>query len=175
LSAPLDGPATANATDLNNVTRTINTYQKNGSYFLLDASRSMFAGGNIPDDPKGAIWTINAQNTSPENNNFSMVQVSSSNNTWNSKTAVSAHYNGGIAYEYFKNTYNRNSINGSGGTIISIINVNESDGSSMDNAFWNGFAMYYGNGNQSFKPLAGGLDVLQDMRCHMESFRRQLI
>ena len=166
LSAPLDGPATANATDLNNVTRTINTYQKNGSYFLLDASRSMFAGGNIPDDPKGAIWTINAQNTSPENNNFSMVQVSSSNNTWNSKTAVSAHYNGGIAYEYFKNTYNRNSINGSGGTIISIINVNESDGSSMDNAFWNGFAMYYGNGNQSFKPLAGGLDVAGHEMSH---------
>ncbi|MCO6460776.1 MAG: M4 family metallopeptidase [Saprospiraceae bacterium] len=164
--SPLDGPATATALDLNNVSRQIHTYQLNGNYFLLDASRQMFAGGNLPDDPKGAIWTIDAQGGSPENNNFNLVQLTSSNNSWNNKKAVSAHYNGGVAYEYFKNTFNRNSINGSGGTIISIINVNNSDGSNMDNAFWNGYAMFYGNGNQAFKPLAGALDVAGHEMSH---------
>ncbi|MBC7450381.1 MAG: M4 family metallopeptidase, partial [Cytophagales bacterium] len=43
---------------------------------------------------------------------------------------------------------------------ISFINVADpNDGSAMDNAFWNGKAMYYGNGNVMFTPLAGGLDV----------------
>lgn len=163
---PLDGPATAKATDLNNVSRTINTYLKSGTYYLIDASRPMWAGGNLPDDPKGAVWTVDAKNASPENSNFSIYHNTSSNNTWNVKGAVSAHYNGGIAYEYFKNTFNRNSINGSGGTIISVINVTESNGTSMDNAFWNGQAMFYGNGNQSFKPLAGGLDVAGHEMSH---------
>lgn len=165
-SPPLDGPATANASDLNGVNRLINTYLKSGSYYLIDASRPMFSGGTLPDDPKGAIWTIDAQNTSPQNNNFGVSHVASSNNTWNSKTAVSAHYNGGIAYEYFRTRFNRNSINGSGGTIISVINVTESDGSSMDNAFWNGSAMFYGNGNTGFKPLAGSLDVAGHEMSH---------
>lgn len=163
---PLDGPATATATDLNNVPRTLNTYLKNGNYYLIDASRGMWAGGTLPDDPKGAIWTVDAKNVSPENDNFNIFHVTSSNNTWNAKGAVSAHYNGGIAYEYFKNTFGRNSINGSGGTIISVINVSENDGSGMDNAFWNGKAMFYGNGAQSFKPLAGGLDVAGHEMSH---------
>src|SRR5205085_423648 len=53
----------------------------------------------------------------------------------------------------------RNSINGQGGTIISVINVNQSPGVGMDNAFWNGKAMFYGNGNAAFTPLAKSLDV----------------
>lgn len=148
----------------------MNTYLKNGNYYLIDASRGMWAGGTLPDDPKGAIWTVDAKNVSPENDNFNIFHVTSSNNTWNAKGAVSAHYNGGIAYEYFKNTFGRNSINGSGGTIISVINVSENDGSGMDNAFWNGKAMFYGNGAQSFKPLAG-VWMLRDMKCHMVSYR----
>lgn len=60
---------------------------------------------------------------------------------------------------YYKSKFNRNSIDGVGGNVISIINVTESDGSSMENAFWNGQAMFYGNGGSTFKPLARGLDV----------------
>ena len=164
---PLDGPATASAQDLNNVSRQINTYQIGSNYYLIDGSRPMFAGpGGLPDDPKGAVWTIDAGNKSPENDNFGVNHISSSNNTWSSKTAVSAHYNGGIAYEYFRTRFNRNSINGSGGTVISIINVTESNGSGMDNAFWNGSAMFYGNGNTGFKPLAGSLDVAGHEMSH---------
>lgn len=164
---PLDGPETANAVDLNGVTRTINTYLSNGNYFLLDASRPMFnSSGPIPNDPTGAILTVDAGNKSPENDNFSLNHVTSSNNTWSSKASVSAHFNAGIAYEYFRTRHNRNSINGSGGTIISIINVTEADGSGMDNAFWNGANMYYGNGNTGFKPLAGSLDVAGHEMSH---------
>ena len=68
-------------------------------------------------------------------------------------------FNATRAYEYFLQTHGLNSINGTGGNIISFINVAEDDGSSMENAFWNGQAVFYGNGGDYFKPLAGALDV----------------
>ena len=156
-----DGPTTAQATDLNGVTQTINTYQLNGSYYLIDASRSMFNTGQseLPDNPVGAIWTLNANNTSV-GENMNLTHFASSSNSWNNvPDGVSAHHHAGETYEYFLNTHNRNSINGQGGTIISICNVTNEDGSSMENAFWNGQAMFYGNGGNIFSPLAGALDV----------------
>lgn len=162
-------PFTANASDLLGVTRTINTFQHNGTFFLIDASRTMFNAqqSSFPNDPVGTIWTINALNTSPENDNFNANHVTSNNNSWNNPNAVSAHYNAGKAFEYFKNTFNRNSINGQGGNIVSFINVSESNGSSMDNAFWNGAAMFYGSGDQAFtSPLAKSLDVAGHEMSH---------
>ncbi len=168
-NTPPPGPEVANATDLTGTNRTINVYEDGGTFFMIDASRSMFNASlsNIPNEPVGAIWTINGNNESPQNNNFQPSHVTSSNNNWNNQTAVSAHYNGGQAYEYFKNTFNRNSINGQGGTIVSLINITDSDGSQMDNAYWNGNAMFYGNGNQAFDaPLAKALDVAGHEMAH---------
>ncbi len=158
-----DGPATATVTDLNNTSRTINTYLKSGNYYLLDASRTMFAGGVIPSEPKGAIVTFDMKNTP---NSQTLYYISTTNNTWTDKTAISAHFNGGQAYEYFKTAHARNSLDGAGGNIYSVINVPEENGSSMENAYWNGQFMSYGNGGTSFKPLAGGLDVAAHEMTH---------
>lgn len=164
----LDGKATANALDLFNVNRSINTYQVGTKYYMIDGSRDIFntAPANMPNDPDGVIWTIDAFNTSPEKDNFKYDHVTSANNTWSSKTAVSSHFNGGQAYEYFRNVHGRKSINGQGGNIISLINVADDDGSSMGNAFWNGQAMFYGNGDAAFQPLARGLDVAGHEMSH---------
>ena len=89
----------------------------------------------------------------------SFSHVTSANNVWSEKSSVSAHANAGLAFDYFKNTHARNSINGSGGSIISVVNVSDDDGSSLANAYWNGQAMFYGNGGSTFDPLAGALDV----------------
>lgn len=156
-----DGPTTAQAADLNGVTQTINTYLLSGSYYLIDASRPMFNNGQsqLPDNPVGAIWTLNANNTSV-GENMNLTHYATPNNSWNSSPeAVSAHFNAGETYEYFKDTHGRNSINGEGGTIISICNITNENGTSMENAFWNGQAMFYGNGGSVFSPLAGALDV----------------
>ncbi len=164
----LDGKATANAIDLFNVSRVINTYQVGTKFYLIDGSRDMFSSlpNQLPNDPEGVIWTIDAFNTSPAKDNFNYDHVTSSNNTWANKTSVSAHFNGGTAYEYFRNTHNRKSINGAGGNIVSLINVADDDGSSMGNAFWNGQAMFYGNGDGAFQPLARGLDVAGHEMTH---------
>lgn len=160
---PLDGSLDANGLDLNNFTRTFKTYTvtAQNTNFLIDITRSMYNanGSNLPDEPAGAIFTINGNNGSPQGNDFQVTHLVNSSSNWNDKTAVSAHYNAGLAYDYYKNTFGRNSINGTGGTIISIINVADENGQGMDNAFWNGNAMFYGNGKSAFKPLAGALDV----------------
>ncbi len=164
----VNGPFTANATDLLGITRTINTYEVNGTYFMYDGSRPMFdINSDLPSDPKGMIVTVDGLGTFPNNSNFDYSVLTSPNNTWDYPAAISAHYNGGEAYQYFKSTHNRESINGLGGTIISFFNISEDDGSDMDNAFWNGAAMFYGNGNQAFNfPLQRALDVAGHEMSH---------
>lgn len=155
------GPATTTATDLKGVSRTINTFQAtNNTYFLVDASRPMYTGttNTLPTAGKGSIFTLNFNNTSTTNPNAT--DITSPNNSWNNPTAISAHNHAGLAYEYFRTVHGRNSINGKGGDIVSFINVADDNGQSMDNAFWNGQYMFYGNGAQAFnKPLARSLDV----------------
>ncbi len=159
---PVDGPATANANDLFGQSKLINTYKVGNTFFFINAIETMFNStqSSFPDGGVGVIWTIDAQNTSPENNNFGAAHITSNNNSWNNPKAVSAHFHAQKAYEYYKNTFGRNSINGQGGNIVSLINVVESDNSQMDNAFWNGQAMFYGNGLDAFTaPLQKALDV----------------
>lgn len=154
------GPTTGVGKDLGGKDQTFNTYDDNGTHYLFDVSRAMFKSiGNETSDPVGVIITFDAKNTSPENDNFKTEIVTNSSRTWNNPTAVSAHVNAGLAYEYLRSTFKRNSINGLGGNIYSIINVVEDDGTSMENAFWNGAAMFYGNGGSGFQPLARALDV----------------
>jgi Zn-dependent metalloprotease len=163
-----DGPATANGTDLLGVSRSLNTYRLSNTFYMLDGSRDIFNANQsqLPDNPVGAIFTLDAFNTAPQNENFTYDHIRSNNNTWNTPAGVSAHYNGGAAYEYFRNVHNRASINGSGGTIFSLVNVADEDGSGLDNAFWNGIAIFYGNGNFAFRPLARALDVAGHEMTH---------
>jgi Zn-dependent metalloprotease len=165
----VDGPRTASGNDLNGVSRSVNTYQKGVTFFMLDVSRPMFkaAGSVLPDEPIGGILTIDMNNTFGDNQAFQ--HATSTNNSWATATqtkAVSAHFNAGFAYDYFRTKHNRNSIDGNGGTILSILNVTDETGGALDNAFWNGKAMFYGNGNTGFKPLAGSMDVAGHEMTH---------
>ena len=162
-TAVVVGPVTANGLDLLNVSRSFGAYQVSGSQIVLeDASKSMFNAtqSTMPNDPVGAIITLDALNTSPEvQSNFNYDFVSSSSATFNNPTAVSGHWNTNKSFDYYKTTFNRNSIDGTGGNIIAFVNVADNDGTSLENAFWNGEAMWYGNGGSTFKRLARGLDV----------------
>ncbi|RMG71012.1 MAG: T9SS C-terminal target domain-containing protein [Bacteroidetes bacterium] len=154
------GPTTGSAADLNGVVRSLNLFQApNGTYYLLDASKDMYTGPSnaLPDNGDGFILTADLNNTNLDDPSFSDITSGSANN-W-APTAVSAHHNSHLAYDYFRNTFGRSSINGQGGDVYSFINVADDNGSGLDNAFWNGAAMFYGNGDVAFGPLAGSLDV----------------
>ncbi|MGK0317494.1 MAG: Zn-dependent metalloprotease, partial [Saprospiraceae bacterium] len=169
LLPPPDGPTVSNAQDLFGSTRQINTYESNNQFYLIDAARTMYddVNSDIPNDPVGTIWTIDAFNTNPQNSDFEYDHVVSNSSNFSGKqTGVSAQYNGGQAYQYFKVIHERESINGAGGNVIGLINIADEDGSSLGNAFWNGIAMFYGNGDNAFKPLARGLDVAGHEMSH---------
>ncbi|MFN8365715.1 MAG: M4 family metallopeptidase [Candidatus Kapaibacterium sp.] len=158
-----DGPKTAQAPDLNSSTKTINTYQFQNNYWLIDASRPMFNNtqSQFPNKTVGTIWTLDSKQTDLQD----IFNVTTTTNSWSDRSSVSAHSNGATTYEYFRQVHARNSIDGNGGTIVSVIHVTEG-GQGMDNAFWNGKLMAYGDGLQAFKPLAGGLDVAAHEMTH---------
>ncbi len=158
------GPAVGNGKDLHGQSKEFPTYDLNGTFYMIDASRPMFnaAQSKIPSEPIGAIITLDARKQPLK----SIFYITSPNNSFSEPAAVSAHFNGGITYEYYRNTHNRNSIDGKGGTITSIIHVADDDGTPMDNAYWNGKFMAYGDGNKSFSNLAGGLDVAAHEMTH---------
>lgn len=162
----LDGPFTASAKDLNNVTRTLNIQQLGSSYYMIDTQRPMYikATSKLPDTPIGGIMTIDAKNTPSNNTKYSHI-VSSTGTGWNANS-VSAHYNAGLCYDFYRTKFNRNSLDGKGSTVISVINIADEDGKGMDNAYWNGAFMGYGNGRDAFKPLAGALDVAGHEMTH---------
>jgi len=161
-SAFFDGPESTQATDINGVTQMVNSYSTNGTNFLIDTSKPMYNSRNssLPDDPIGAIWTLDARNASPSSRNgFQPHHVTSNSTRWDDGLAVSAHTNASRTYDYFLNKHGRNSVNDRGINIISFINVADEDGQGLDNAFWDGQYIYYGNGGGAFSPLAGALDV----------------
>jgi len=161
-AANSDGPKTASAQDLFGTTRTINTYQVGSTYYLIDGTRKSFdPHSSLPNSPKGALQTMTAGNTDLQK----LSQITSNNNTWTDQSAVSAHYNMSKVYEYYLNSQNRNGIDGAGGTMIAAVHVTQG-GQAMDNAYWDGKLMAYGDGNRVFKPLARALDVTGHEMTH---------
>ncbi len=144
--------------DLNGVNQPLQIWQASDGFGMIDASKDMFTSpaGTSIKDLSGIIITYDAL-SKPKPESVSI--VFSENSTFTDAAAVSAHYNASVAYDYFRQKHGRSAIDGSGGNIQSVVNYVEDDGSGMDNAFWNGTFMVYGNGNVGFTPLAGGLDV----------------
>ena len=158
----VDGPVPATGTDLMNQPRSFGAWMSGSTIYLEDAGRQMFNPGasQMPNSPVGVIVTVNANNTSPEVPQAFDYDIATSGTTsFTNKNAVSTHWNAIQSYEYYRVTHARKSIDDANGNIISFFNVSEADGTSMENAFWNGAAMWYGHGGSTFTELARGLDV----------------
>ncbi|MFH1567032.1 MAG: M4 family metallopeptidase, partial [Gemmatimonadota bacterium] len=165
-TTPSDGPAKATATDLSGARQTIDVYQVGSGYYLIDGSRSMFAATqtDVVNNPKGAIVTLSARSTDLSARTR-LYQLQSTDNTWPDPAAVSAQRNMALVYQYYLQTHGRVAIDGQGSTMRSVVHVTD-QGQPMDNAYWNGSMMAYGDGKTLFKPLAGALDVAAHEMTH---------
>jgi bacillolysin/thermolysin len=77
--------------------------------------------------------------------------------------AQAAHNNTGLTYDYYYNTFGRDSFNNAGATLTTTVHY----GSSYNNAYWDGQQMVYGDGDGNvFSPLGGGLDVVAHELTH---------
>lgn len=155
-SCSADVPKVSTGKDLNGNTKTFGTLLRdNKKYLMVDASRPMYN----PFTGTGYIKTFDNRNDTAS----LQYLVTSSNDTWDAKS-VSAHSNAILCYEYFRTVHGRNSIDGKGMTIISIINAPDpKTNKSLDNAYWNGKYMYYGNGLKYFKAPA---QAAEDIAAH---------
>ena len=69
-------------------------------------------------------------------------------NTWEDRTAVSAHWGAEQTHDYYLTKHGRNSYDGAGSKIISYVHI----GVNYINAFWNGVSMNYGDGDSTVGP-----------------------
>ncbi len=154
----------ATATDLNGVQQSLRVFlEDDGTHFLLSDLRNIGAF-TLPDIPRvGGAVTLDANNQDDFTAN--LTHVTSGDNTWNDPASVSAHVNMAVAYDYYRDTHGRQAINDRDESMISIVHITE-EGQPMENAFWNGRIMGYGDGGTVFKPLAGGLDVAVHETTH---------
>lgn len=77
--------------------------------------------------------------------------------------AKAAHDNAGVVYDYYKNTFNRDSYDAGGAELRSTVHYDND----YNNAFWNGSQMVYGDGDGTvFSPLAEDLDVVAHELTH---------
>lgn len=130
----------------------LNTYLSNGTYFLYDVTNPM----------NGVIETFTANNGT----SLPGSRASDNNNEFTANSqgaAVDAHAYADRVYDYYYDTFGRNSYDGNGSSIRSTVHY----GSNYNNAFWNGQQMVYGDGDGStFAPLSGALDVVAHELTH---------
>jgi Zn-dependent metalloprotease len=146
-------------TSLYSGTQTVETSKVGSTFYMEDVTKK--------------IGTFDMRNTTA-----STYRYSDTDNNWNSatqKAGVDAHYGATATYDFFKNTYGRNGIDGSGGpgsytaaasTTTKLISSVVHYGTNYNNAYWNGSYMTYGDGDGStFKPLVS-LDVAAHEMTH---------
>jgi len=86
----------------------------------------------------------------------------------------------GDTYDFYREVFGRNSLDDAGMTLISSVHVGEADGTGkfqpMDNAFWDGGQMAYGDGDgQIFERFTRSLDVVAHELTHgVQSFTSNL-
>jgi len=153
-NTPTAGSTKGTGLDLFNVSRTVDTYEKDGKQYMINTSKPMFNAANF----SGTITVLDNQC----NLNSDLPEASSNSTQWNNPIAISMMYHATLVYDYLKKTFNRNSFDDKGADMYCIINVpdDETGSPNYDNAYWNGKAIWMGNGDVDFKCLVGGLDVV---------------
>ncbi|AAK80247.1 Zn-dependent metalloprotease [Clostridium acetobutylicum] len=146
-----DGKVLGTGIDVSGTTRTLNLYQSGSSYQMKDISNSAAS----------YINTYSYNNTTLLG---TLVSNSTSNfNQESHKAAVSAHYNAGKVINFYKNLFNRNSLDNNSMAIKSYTHY----GKNYNNAFWDGQEMIYGDGDGlNFTYLSGDLDVVGHEMTH---------
>ncbi len=142
--------ATGTGTSVLGDTKTLSLDLVSGTYYLRDNSR----GAQI------VTYTANNGTTLPGS------IITDTDNAFTSttqKAGVDAHFNAAKVYDFYYNTFGRNSYDNAGAAIKSTVHYD----SSYNNAFWNGSQMVYGDGDGTvFCALSAADDVIAHEFTH---------
>ncbi|MFB7013804.1 MULTISPECIES: M4 family metallopeptidase [unclassified Streptomyces] len=140
--------------------------EADGSYTLVDSTRSMYAqtGGQIRTyDAQRKDYKLVAGGPVTDDIPLGASASDRFDGANTSSGAVDAHLNAAKVYEYYKDQIGRDGVDGRGGTIYSVVNV-AANGKDYANAFWDGSKMVYGH--MDGVPLSVGLDVVGHEMTH---------
>lgn len=144
-----------------------------GQTRTLEISAGANGGFTLVDGTRPApIRTFDLQNFTDLSK--AVLVTSSSPNDWDrtnkvgAGSAVDAHVNVGVVYDYFKKTFNRKGWDDKDTQIHNGVH----DGALPDNASFNNIdvVMIYGDGKDFFDPLAGALDIIAHEFAHGFTF-----
>ncbi len=124
-------------------TKSIETNLVSGSYILQDITRG---NGVRTYNLKKSTTVGSAVDFKDADNNWTAAEY---DNATFDNAALDAHWGVEKTYDYFKDTFNRNSYDNNGALLKSYVHY----GSSYENAGWTGSEMIYGDGATRFKPL----------------------
>ncbi|MGW2840278.1 M4 family metallopeptidase [Streptomyces sp. NPDC001493] len=79
--------------------------------------------------------------------------------------AVDAHWAAGKVYDYYKNHFGRESLDGKDGFIYSLVGV-VANGQPYNNAFWDGTKMVYGQSGGDYRTFSADTDVVGHEMTH---------
>jgi bacillolysin len=119
------------------------------------------APGNYRLRETGKGLGIETYNLKKTANYGSGVDFTDTDNDWNNintnqdEVASDAHWGAEVTYDFYKVTFNRNSINNNGQKLLSYVHYN----TNYNNAFWDGTRMTYGDGNGTTYTPFTALDV----------------
>ena len=126
-----------------NAVGTANTKYSGSRSITSDNTGSLY---RLRETGRGnGIETYNMKNTST----YSATDFTNTANSWTTTTAdqaaTDAHWGTEMTYDYYYQTFNRNSIDNSGYKLLSYVHYSNN----YVNAFWDGQRMTYGDGNVS--------------------------
>ncbi|MFQ5430193.1 MAG: M4 family metallopeptidase [Phycisphaerae bacterium] len=144
-------------------TRSLSVWEAEGTYYLVDTSKTMFDPSSTPPEratTRGGIHILDAANQEPDaEGNIPVAMVSSTSpDSWAVPAAVSAAFGLSETYDYYLDRHQRNSLDGNGGNIVAIVRY----GRDYRNAFWNGELMVFGDGQN----YAGSIDTVGHELTH---------
>lgn len=162
-----DGPVSTTGDGYHSPTLPLELLQQGSAYLFQDRTKAMFpAHGGVIETYDGA--GIDARSLSyggvPETVRLQQsptVPVPASVNTFG---AIDAHWGAGKVYDFYR-ALGRDSLDGKGGPIRSVVNVAYA-GQPFVNAFWNGEIMVYGTGGGDYLSFAASLDVVGHEMTH---------
>ncbi|MFD7785552.1 M4 family metallopeptidase [Streptomyces nojiriensis] len=137
-----------------------------GSYLLADAGRMRAGSKSLL-----ATWDARGKSVSETSGTWpSGISMFSSPSTAfgaaaTDSGAVDAHWNAGQVYDFYKKNLGRDSLDGAGGAVNSLVGVTYY-GLPYANAFWDGTKMVYGIGDTEFKPMSADTDVVGHEMTH---------
>ncbi|MFB7264578.1 M4 family metallopeptidase [Streptomyces nojiriensis] len=137
-----------------------------GSYLLADAGRMRAGSKSLL-----ATWDARGKSVSETSGTWpaGIAMFSSPSTAFGAAAtdsgAVDAHWNAGQVYDFYKKNLGRDSLDGNGGAVNSLVGVTYY-GLPYANAFWDGTKMVYGIGDTEFKPMSADTDVVGHEMTH---------